>query len=150
MKENDSGSYAILFHLKKPQKIQISKLGFVSFPEGYYVYSGNARKNLKKRIERHLRKTDKKLKWHIDFFINNRYVTNVDYWIFRNIDECAINSFFKENGGEIIIDKMGASDCKNHCNSHFLFLGIKYRISDSLIKKIGGFNERVYFLRCYK
>jgi Uri superfamily endonuclease len=124
--KNDSGAYAIVLSLSRNREIQISRLGRFVFKKGFYVYSGSARKNLLKRVERHLRKDDKKLKWHIDYFINDKYVKVRDCFLYINGDECKVNRSFQDEGGKIVVKKFGASDCKNKCISHFLYLGVKY------------------------
>jgi Uri superfamily endonuclease len=139
----DSGAYFLKIYLETEQEIQISKLGKFVFRKGFYGYSGNAKKNLNKRVSRHLRKTDKKLKWHIDFFLNNTYVSVKDYFLFYKKNECKINKFFISNGGKILIKKFGASDCKNNCLSHFLFFGHKLKVSKQLIRNFGGVDGRL-------
>jgi Uri superfamily endonuclease len=146
MLKEDSGAYAILLHLTKSQKIQISKLGDFEFPEGFYVYSGSAKKNLGKRIGRHLRKDNKKLKWHIDFFIKNSYVKQIGYWAFIEKEECPVNRFFKTRGGSVVVKNFGSSDCRENCESHLLYLGTVNRLQESAIKKAGGINGRMYIL----
>jgi histidine triad (HIT) family protein len=128
-----SGSYAVLYYLKKDQEIQISKLGKYLFKKGYYLYSGSAKKNLKKRVSRHIRKDNKKLKWHIDFFVDNTFVAAKKLYIFRLQSECDNTRFFLVKGGEVVVKKFGSSDCKKNCQSHFLYFGNKYKINQGQI-----------------
>jgi sugar fermentation stimulation protein A len=62
----DRGSYLIILRLPRRKVISVGKLGKVPFQKGYYVYTGSARKNLSRRIERHRRLTKKHF-WHIDY-----------------------------------------------------------------------------------
>jgi sugar fermentation stimulation protein A len=62
----DSGSYMLILHLLDDVTISVGNLGQVLFPRGFYIYVGSAKKNLTKRMERHLRKR-KKFFWHIDY-----------------------------------------------------------------------------------
>ena len=62
----DSGSYMLILHLLEDITISVGSLGHVSFSRGFYIYVGSAKKNLTKRMERHLRKR-KKFFWHIDY-----------------------------------------------------------------------------------
>ena len=62
----DRGSYILICHLPHNERIEIGKLGTLPFRRGYYLYVGSAKKNLSKRMERHLRKR-KTFHWHIDY-----------------------------------------------------------------------------------
>lgn len=61
----DRGSYLLILYLKKRQKVEVGKLGKVSFKKGFYIYVGSAMANLSKRMERH-RRVKKRHHWHID------------------------------------------------------------------------------------
>jgi sugar fermentation stimulation protein A len=62
----DSGSYILILHLTKDASIEVGKLGFLSFQKGYYLYVGSAKRNLKKRMARHMRRRKNPF-WHIDY-----------------------------------------------------------------------------------
>ena len=55
----NSGIYNLIILLRKDAIIIIGKLGKFSFPKGYYVYTGSAKKNLSSRIESTNGKTTK-------------------------------------------------------------------------------------------
>jgi len=61
----DRGSYLLILSLKRKRKINVGKLGRVSFRKGFYIYVGSAMANLSKRMERH-RHLRKQHHWHID------------------------------------------------------------------------------------
>ena len=61
----DRGSYLLILHLKRDRKIDIGKLGQVSFRKGFYIYVGSAMAHLSRRMDRH-RRLRKKHHWHID------------------------------------------------------------------------------------
>jgi len=61
----DRGSYLLILNLKREQKINVGRLGKVSFKKGFYIYVGSAMANLSKRMERH-RHIRKQHHWHID------------------------------------------------------------------------------------
>jgi len=61
----DRGSYLLVLNLKRDRKIDVGKLGQVSFRRGFYIYVGSAMANLSKRMERH-RRIKKRHHWHID------------------------------------------------------------------------------------
>jgi sugar fermentation stimulation protein A len=65
----DRGSYILLLHLPRKTRIAVGSLGEISFPQGYYLYAGSAKKALRARMARHLRKK-KTLFWHIDYLVD--------------------------------------------------------------------------------
>ena len=70
-------SYQLFINVTKEINLKVGKLGRFIFPTGTYVYTGSAKKNIDKRIERHLSKK-KKLHWHIDYLLNNDAVQIID------------------------------------------------------------------------
>ena len=82
------------------------------------MYTGSAKTNIDKRIERHLCK-EKKLHWHIDYLLNNDAVKIIDIKKSEMI-ECSLN---KKTYGTIIIRGFGSSDCNLCCGSHLKYLG---------------------------
>lgn len=62
----DKGCYLLILYILQDITISVGSLGYVSFSRGFYIYVGSAKKNLTKRMERHLRKR-KKFFWHIDY-----------------------------------------------------------------------------------
>ena len=120
----NSGSYSLIIRLGRDVSLDIGRHGRFSFPEGYYVYTGSARKNLSSRIERHKRKGNKKLKWHIDYLLNCKYAKIEDVFTFENseLDECSLNKrILNLKGAEVIVRGFGSSDCKNDCQSHLIY-----------------------------
>ena len=63
-------SYQLYIFLNEDVRVQIGKLGVFRFPKGNYIYTGSAKRNIEKRIERHL-SSNKKLHWHIDYLLEN-------------------------------------------------------------------------------
>jgi len=116
----DRGLYLLVLRLKKAQKIKAGKLPETYFSSGCYLYVGRAKRGLKKRIERHLRK-NKKLFWHIDYFLRKAEV--MDVWIKLNsFNECRIVRQIRKFIENSVVPqkKFGASDCR--CPSHLLYL----------------------------
>ena len=110
-------SYQLFINVPKEIDLKIGKLGIYLFPVGSYVYAGSAKKNINKRIERHLSK--KKLHWHIDYLLNNDAAQIIDIKKSEMI-ECSLN---KKTNGTIIIKGFGSSDCNLCCGSHLKYLG---------------------------
>ena len=111
-------SYQLFIKLYQDVEIQIGKLGLFAFPKGTYVYTGSAKRNINKRITRHLSK-EKNLHWHIDYLLAN-YQSKVINVIKSEIAECDLNERLK---GKIIAKGFGSSDCKKNCQSHLKFIG---------------------------
>ena len=109
-------SYQLFIKVAKEIDLKVGKLGRFIFPIGSYVYTGSAKTNIDKRIERHLSKK-KKLHWHIDYLLNNDAVQIIDTKK-SQMTECNLN---KKTKGTIIIDGFGSSDCNLSCKSHLKF-----------------------------
>ena len=111
-------SYQLFIKVRKDINLKVGKLGRFTFPIGSYVYTGSAKTNIDKRIERHLSKK-KKLHWHIDYLLNN---DNVEVFNTKKskMIECSLN---KKTNGTIIIKGFGSTDCNLDCKSHLKYLG---------------------------
>ena len=117
--EYDSGVYVLEIFLHKPNKIEVGALGPITFPPGYYYYCGSAQKNLKARLERHLRK-NKNYHWHIDFFLSEGHIQDYYTWPLDKSGECKLTSYLKDDlDGQFIVSGFGASDCG--CESHLVY-----------------------------
>ena len=111
-------SYQLFIKVRKDINFKVGKLGRFTFPIGSYVYTGSAKTNINKRIERHLSKK-KKLHWHIDYLLNHDAVQIIDIKK-SEIIECSLN---KKTNGTIIIKGFGSTDCNLDCKSHLKYLG---------------------------
>ncbi|MEO0128494.1 MAG: GIY-YIG nuclease family protein [candidate division WOR-3 bacterium] len=128
-------SYILLINNSKTQKIYIGKLGGLKFCKGYYSYLGSAKKNIFQRIKRHLSK-DKKIFWHIDYFLTNKSIKIKEIWI-GSSRECKMAQQFLKHGFQYI-NRFGSSDCG--CPSH-LFILDKNMIRIKNILKKNGFEK---------
>ena len=120
---SNSGVYQLRISVGKICSISIGKLGTFTFPAGQYVYTGRAKKNLAQRIDRH-KKRNKKCFWHIDYLLTDENVQLEDITIISEnfSDECSENKKLLMRNASIVATGFGASDCKNDCGSHLLFL----------------------------
>ena len=124
------GVYTLIILLSKDTSLNVGRLGFQSFPKGYYSYTGSAlgvgATSLSHRVLRHLRR-EKRSFWHIDFLLAQKdaVVTSVVAAPTTNRKmECDINSYIKEKcQAEVPVPGFGASDCGKNCRSHLLYLG---------------------------
>lgn len=115
-------TYQLTIAVNKPARIQIGKLGMVHFSVGHFLYTGSAKRNIIQRVTRHFNNSkSKKLRWHIDYFLDYLQVHNLGKIIdvrFFAMPECQLN---QNSTGEILIPGFGSSDCKQHCGSHLKF-----------------------------
>ena len=109
-------SYQLFIIVTKEIELKVGKLGKFIFPFGSYVYTGSAKKNIDKRINRHLSRK-KNLHWHIDYLLDNDAV-HIIYTKKSEMTECSLN---KKTKGTIIIDGFGSSDCNLCCKSHLKY-----------------------------
>lgn len=116
-KENkNEGAYILILYLSSAKNLLIGKLGYLHFRSGYYLYVGSATKNLAQRISRHMRH-NKKLFWHIDYFINHAQVNKAIPIRSSTAIECDLaRTLQKISSWEI--PGFGSSDCS--CGSHLL------------------------------
>jgi Uri superfamily endonuclease len=128
------GSYLLVLELNHDKKIKIGSQGIINFKKGHYIYVGSALNGLDQRIQRHIRK-QKKLHWHIDYFLEWANVKCVYYKEGNKKEECTIARTLEDNLSSIVA--FGSSDCK--CQSH-LFFGSCGEIS----KSISNFNINQY------
>ena len=110
----DQGSYLLLLTLPADVAVTVGSLGRIHFPAGYYLYTGSAKRNMAKRLDRHLRKR-KNFHWHIDYL---RDVASSCFALpFRTRDDLEHDlAGALSNIADWSIPKFGASDCS--CPSH--------------------------------
>lgn len=110
----DRGSYLLILRISRAVEVTVGSLGTFAFGEGYYLYVGSAKKNLAKRLERHLRKR-KNFFWHIDYLREHaetcvalpiRSADDLEHDIARALSRIAAPS----------IRGFGSSDCS--CPTH--------------------------------
>ena len=121
--KSNSGIYILETYVPKYFSLGIPKFKNLIIYRGYYYYVGSAQKNLKQRIERHLRK-DKKIYWHIDHITvpeQNRIKTVLIFEDKAKDYECSlvteIENFYNLKHPQM---GFGNSDC-NKCKSHLLY-----------------------------
>jgi endonuclease-3 len=87
---------------------------------------GRSKRNLSQRIDRH-KKREKKCFWHIDYLLKDENVQLEDVIIISDNygDECDENKKLLQENALIVAEGFGASDCKNNCRAHLLYLSKK-------------------------
>ncbi len=118
------GCYTLVIDLREKKWIKVGRLGRASFPRGTYLYTGSAMGGLGARLLRHLRKTNKKSHWHIDYLLRclEARVSQVLIRLSVTCQECRLNQRIASlPGAEVIIRGFGASDCCSGCPSHLFY-----------------------------
>lgn len=114
----DSGSYMLILELKRDMVIDVGKFGTIVFRNGFYIYVGSAKKNLKQRLQRHLRKR-KNMFWHIDY-LRNKADDCTAIAVRATADlECKLSKAI-ERITPFSITGFGSSDCD--CKSHLFYM----------------------------
>ena len=115
----DSGTYALVIALGTRLRLRIGALGISDLPSGYYVYVGSALGGLSGRLKRHLG-SEKRLRWHIDYLLQQATVVQIWYSLGRDKLECAWNTTLQNlPGGMLSVRGFGASDCR--CSTHLTY-----------------------------
>jgi sugar fermentation stimulation protein A len=112
----NGGIYHLVLSLQESRGLRVGSLGLQSFPIGYYVYTGSARRGLASRLRRHLRRK-KTIHWHIDRL--TRVARIEEIWVdFRpERTECESHGLILSMAGaKRPVPGFGSSDCR--CLSH--------------------------------
>ena len=110
------GNYILLIEIPQEVFMKVGALGVLEFHQGFYAYCGSAMGGLGVRINRHLSRV-KRVRWHIDYLIEQGMVRSVIYAPTNERFECQLakrlgNVFHSFSG-------FGSSDCR--CPGHLFF-----------------------------
>ncbi len=112
----DAGTYALVIRSENQLTMPVGRLGTYNFDSGYYIYAGSALRGLNSRLKRHL-KTEKSLRWHIDYLLQQADITQIWYCLSEERLECVWNKILAQlPGAAPYISGFGSSDCR--CNTH--------------------------------
>ena len=139
--DRDRGVYLIMLELTEAKTLEVGALGKRSFPKGWYVYAGSARRGLTARVERHLRKRKTK-RWHIDYLTSEAAVRK-GIPVYTDGDlECRLA---REVGrtAESEIPGFGSSDCR--CPSHLFYFPRSPLTSRPFLDTLFRFRHRLCF-----
>jgi Uri superfamily endonuclease len=114
------GTYALILQCRCCAKIEVGRLGELSFSAGHYIYVGSARGpgGVKARLSRHCR-TLKPIRWHIDYL--GKIMHPVYAWIRYS------PKHLEHRWAQVVsrmpnmsaIRQFGSSDCK--CPTHLFY-----------------------------
>ena len=117
------GAYILVLHVHKRISIQVGHLGRFTFPPGYYSYTGSALSGIEARLRRH-QSQEKRLHWHIDYFLQDSKIVDVKKFLTTVKLECRINALLlSSKEARIVARGFGSSDCR--CRSHLIYWGKK-------------------------
>ena len=118
-REKRAGIYHLVISLPRARRLRAGKLGLKSYPSGYYVYTGSARRGLAMRILRHLRK-EKTRHWHIDWLTQVSRIEEIWVNVHPKSAECECHQrVIALPGARTLIPRFGSSDCR--CPSHLAY-----------------------------
>jgi len=113
----DRGVYLLIARIEKETYFSAGSLGEITLKQGFYVYTGSAKRGLSKRTARHTRKRKQK-RWHIDYLVQEAgKVTPIEI-ISGDELECELAGSLK-NIAELELNGFGSSDCR--CRSHLFY-----------------------------
>ncbi|UCE97780.1 MAG: GIY-YIG nuclease family protein [Dehalococcoidia bacterium] len=111
-----NGIYVVIAEVSRAVSIPIGKRRKNYFKKGFYCYVGSALRGLEKRMARHCSK-EKKLHWHIDYFLVIAKIRSLIYAKTTRKVECALSRILSRKLDSI--RQFGCSDCT--CKSHLFF-----------------------------
>jgi len=141
---SDSGIYILEIKINRDFTVSTKTFENFTFKKGFYYYVGSAQKNLKSRIQRHLKK-EKIIHWHIDHITTIRESEITSVYVFRSKKkdfECELVQTLTRKGIlKYSAKNFGNSDC-NICDSHLLYSNkrIPYNQFSRLYQSIVRFN----------
>ena len=121
LNNRDEGAYLLLMEFTEEAGLKIGSLGMRTFAPGWYIYVGSARKNLNKRLERHLRKR-KNFHWHIDYLRDCAETVKGIPIRTQEEAECLLASEMEKlfpSGDSNSLIGFGCSDCS--CDRHLFY-----------------------------
>lgn len=109
------GTYCLIMKLDSPSDIRIGRRPPLRFPRGFYCYVGSALNSLEKRTGRHMSR-NKRLHWHIDYFLEHARIVGIKSIESQNRLECMVSREVAGLADGVPMEGFGSSDCS--CRSH--------------------------------
>lgn len=118
------GSYALSMVLSSSTRLRIGALGEFDFPQGGYLYTGNAfgQGGLRARLHRYL-DPGRKCHWHIDYLLPKVQINRVYFALASLPLECLWSQALANlPNAQFPVARFGASDCRTGCKAHLVLL----------------------------
>lgn len=117
LSESCCGVYMLVMRLDHSLNIPAASLKKSKLEPGWYVYVGSAKKHLRQRISRHLRKK-KKTHWHIDYLTKEvSFIQAYPIATYADIECSLAHDIRRVSNGSV--KGFGCSDCS--CSSHLMY-----------------------------
>lgn len=119
-----TGTYALFLHIEEEVQMQVGALGLCTFPRGVHVYAGSAKRGLRARLARHVRR-EKRVHWHVDRLTTAGGCRVLGAVVFTSpvLRECDIVGSLEDvEGAEVRPPRFGASD--HGCRGHLVWMGV--------------------------
>jgi Uri superfamily endonuclease len=109
-------TYVLIIEKTISSRVTVGKQT-IFMEKGFYFYIGSAKRGLRQRLSRHVRKRKKRF-WHIDYITSRRDAFVRDIYL-SPYSECETLGIVSRLG-TLFGHKLGSSDCT--CRSHFVKL----------------------------
>jgi sugar fermentation stimulation protein A len=110
------GLYVLVLRAERGLRgLRVGSLGRLDLPAGYYCYVGSARRGLKARLARHLRRTGKRAHWHVDYLRRRARPVEVFVAAVGAATECGLSDAVAALA-DGSVRGFGSSDCR--CAGH--------------------------------
>lgn len=111
------GVYMLVMRVEESLEIPVASLHNPRLGPGWYIYIGSAKKHLRQRISRHLRKK-KKTHWHIDYLTKAvSFIQAYPIATYADIECSLAHDIRRVSDGAVT--GFGSSDCS--CSSHLMY-----------------------------
>ena len=121
----------MVLEVLKNVRVRVGALGVICFEKGSYAYVGSAQNSIEARFGRHFSR-DKKLRWHIDYLLNDKNVKIIRA-LYKECDdkreECKLALSLIDDDN--FVKGFGCSDCK--CRSHLVKIS-SLKFGDELLR----------------
>jgi Uri superfamily endonuclease len=117
------GTYYLHLIVPVPVRIQVGRMGSISFEKGQYIYCGSALGpgGLKARLRRHLEGSGR-LHWHIDWLRRDAEVAGYGYLPGAVKKECVWSrDLLALPEAQLLVPGFGSSDCRLACPTHLVY-----------------------------
>jgi sugar fermentation stimulation protein A len=111
------GSYLLVIRTPRRLELVVGRLGRRTFPRGWHVYAGSARRGLRARLAHHL-DVGRPTHWHVDVLRQAGDLAEV--WVVSTPEpgECALARAVAALPGAQLQSGFGSSDCR--CAGHLV------------------------------
>ncbi|MCK4283002.1 MAG: GIY-YIG nuclease family protein [Candidatus Brocadiae bacterium] len=99
-------------------RARVGALGVLGFRRGFYCYVGSARTGLRARLRRHLQRTARATRWHVDYLRGRLRPLAAVTWTGQGAGECRLSQAVAALADGSVAG-FGCSDCR--CRSHLYY-----------------------------